>query len=451
MAKTEIDTIDGTPDKRMFWSIISDYDLATSLAELIDNAIDTWSGTADRPPLTVDLDLDTDRQIIRYTDNAGGVLREDLRLLVAPGGSKNAPDGASIGIFGVGSKRAVVALAEHVVIRTRHLSEVDSHQVEITKHWLEAADWELPVYRTDEIQAGSMRIELSQLRRTISADEVPGLIEHFESTYGAFIEGGRFTLTVNGKALGPRSFDAWAFPPEFPPRQAKFQVTPDGRTALNVEVTAGLIRDRDPELSNYGVYIYCNDRLVVRDLKDRSVGYYVTSEAGVPHPDASLCRVIVRLNGPAILMPWNSSKTGVNTDHATFHRIRPTIIQLTRHFSSLSRRFKDDWEGKVLRFDGGTVAPIPPEQVTGGRKLVLPELPKVQKPYAEKVRARNRERTRDLPWTIGLVESITAVDLILRQKLETRNRIALILLDSAFEIALKEYITHNAAQFPNVN
>jgi len=82
MAKTEIDTIDGTPDKRMFWSIISDYDLATSLAELIDNAIDTWSGTADRPPLTVDLDLDTDRQIIRYTDNAGGVLREDLRLLV---------------------------------------------------------------------------------------------------------------------------------------------------------------------------------------------------------------------------------------------------------------------------------------------------------------------------------------------------------------------------------
>ena len=194
MTKTEIDTIDGTPDKRMFWSIISDYDLGTSLAELIDNAIDTWSGKTDKTPLVAELELDTDRQIIRYSDNAGGVLREDLRLLVAPGGSKNAPDGASIGIFGVGSKRAVVALAEHVVIRTRHSSEAESHQVEITKDWLATPDWELPVYRTDEILAGTTRIELSQLRRTISADEVPELIEHFECTYGAFFAKGQFTL-----------------------------------------------------------------------------------------------------------------------------------------------------------------------------------------------------------------------------------------------------------------
>ena len=35
-----------------------------------------------------------------------------------------------------------------------------------------------------------------------------------------------------------------------------------------------------------------------------------------------------------------------------------------------------------------------------------------------------------------------------RQRLETRNRIALILLDSNFEIALKEYLVHRTDLFP---
>lgn len=34
--KQEFDIIDGTPEKRLFLSIISDYNLKTSLCELID-------------------------------------------------------------------------------------------------------------------------------------------------------------------------------------------------------------------------------------------------------------------------------------------------------------------------------------------------------------------------------------------------------------------------------
>jgi hypothetical protein len=52
------------------------------------------------------------------------------------------------------------------------------------------------------------------------------------------------------------------------------------------------------------------------------------------------------------------------------------------------------------------------------------------------------------PWTLGLVEAIDAVDLLERSQLETKNRIALILLDSDFEIALKEFIVHRKDLFP---
>jgi hypothetical protein len=53
-----------------------------------------------------------------------------------------------------------------------------------------------------------------------------------------------------------------------------------------------------------------------------------------------------------------------------------------------------------------------------------------------------------MPWTLGLLEAMGAIDIIDRQNLETKNRISLILLDSNFEIALKEFIVHRTDLFP---
>ncbi len=110
--KTEIGPIDGTPEKRMFWSIISDYDLKTGLCELIDNALDVWLRSGQKKLPTIDVDLNTEQQLIVVKDDVGGVRFEDLYLLLAPGGSKNDPKSEVIGIFGVGSKRAVTCTPE---------------------------------------------------------------------------------------------------------------------------------------------------------------------------------------------------------------------------------------------------------------------------------------------------------------------------------------------------
>ena len=40
--KRESKLVDGTPNKRLFWSIMSDYTLKTAVCELIDNALDIW-------------------------------------------------------------------------------------------------------------------------------------------------------------------------------------------------------------------------------------------------------------------------------------------------------------------------------------------------------------------------------------------------------------------------
>lgn len=444
--KTEAAVIDGTPDKRLFWSIISDYDLRTGLCELVDNALDLWILDKKSRALVIDLVLDTERQLISVEDNAGGVTEEDLRLLIAPGGSRNSPAAEIIGVFGVGSKRASVALGQRVEIRTRH-KRAGSFELDITEDWLQAPTWDLASYAIPDIKPNTTRVDISALRRSFSDDDVTDLMAHLGETYAWFLGQG-CTIRVNGTSIAPVTFDHWAYPPKYLPQEAKFTIAVDGVGNVAVSVTAGLIQDRDAEAENYGVYVYCNHRLIVKELRSREVGYFVSGESGVPHPDASLARVVVDLQGPARAMPWNSSKSAINPAHPAFQKIRPTVIQLNSFFSSLSRRLKADWPKQVFKYGNGAIAPIAPADIGSNRRLVLPPLPRVNRTQTEHLKSKNKKAINSQPWTLGLVEAISAVEVIRRQRFDTGNRIALILLDSNFEIALKEFIVHRADLFP---
>jgi hypothetical protein len=443
--KTEFEPVDGTPDKRVYWSIIADYGLRTGLCELVDNALDLWILKNRQKSLEINIELNVDRQIISVEDNAGGVTASELRLLVSPGGSRNAPSSAIIGVFGVGSKRASVAIGEHVEIRTRYKSN-PSHQLDITKDWLESPDWHLASYLIPDIPPNTTRVEISKLRRPFDGNDVEKLKVHLAETYSWFIEHGCM-LRVNGDVLQPIYFDAFAYPKTYPPQRSSFSVEVPGFQDVSVIVRGGLILDRKPEEDNYGVYFYCNHRLIAKEYRARDVGYYVSREAGVPHPDASLARVIVELEGAARTMPWNSSKSGVDVDHYVFHRIRPTIIALTTYFSSLSRRLKHNWEGAVFRHAAGEVQDVEPTAPGETPRFILPALPRVNKNRTERLKENNKAIIRDQPWTLGLVEAMAATEIVLKQRFDTRNRIALILLDSNFEIGLKEFIVHRPDLF----
>lgn len=391
--KTQIGPVDGTPDKRMYWSIVSDYGLKTGLCELVDNALDRWTIARQNRPLMVDIMLDAARQLISVSDNAGGVKEDQLRVLLAPGGSMNDPNAELIGIFGVGSKRAGIALGEHVEIRTRYRKE-RSLQLDITAEWLETQDWTMNYYAIPDITPGTTQIQISHLRKPFAELAIGDIRLHLGETYAWFLGRGCH-LTVNGIAVASRTFETWAFPPDFQPRSATFEVEIAQNQKVQVEITGGLIRDRNPEEENYGVYFYCNNRLVVKDLKAREAGYFVTAEAGVPHPDASLCRVVVRFQGAARLMPWNSSKSAINFDHPLFQYVRPTLIQLTSHYSSLSRRFKDDWDGKVFAYESGSIEAVQPENTAVKNPLVLPPLPRINKLQVEKLKSLNKTQIHD--------------------------------------------------------
>jgi Histidine kinase-, DNA gyrase B-, and HSP90-like ATPase len=442
LMKKEIATLDATPSKRLYHSIIADYDLNRSLCELVDNGLDVWVRGGKAQPITISVTLDPAQQAITVEDNAGGLAKEDMRYIVGPGQTGTHPTDETIGIFGVGTKRAVVALAQNIRIRTR-CGNRNTYQVDFDDQWLEDEDWQLPMYEVNEICQGTTIVELQRLRVQITEDAITLLQDHLSTTYARFLSDKRVTLTLNGRPLLPRFFENWAYPPNFSPRRyAGTLPTEDGRT-VRVEAVAGLSRESSPAAGEYGVYFYCNDRLIARALKTFDVGF-TKGFAGLPHPKVSLTRVLVFLNGDARSMPWNSSKSNINTQHAVFVALRQWLVQVVKDYASLSRIWMGDWSDKVFQYEAGVITDVPVEDFPTAKKSFLPPLPRSRPRYGDIIAQKNREIAKRKPWTRGLFEGIIAADLIAKQRLEQRNRIAMIVLDSTLEIAFKEYLVNES-------
>lgn len=445
--KTFLTTVDGTPKKRVFLSIISDYDLRTGLCELIDNAIDHWLANGKKQGFRVTVTLDTERQFIRVADNAGGVPEEKAELLVAPGASGNPLDQDSIGIFGVGGKRAGVAVGELVEIRTRH-GDGKTIQIDLTTAWVENDSWDLEIYQIPDIEPCTTIVDITKVRQGFDDDEVAEIQTNLGETYAWFIDQG-CEIICNGETIKPVTFESWVYPEDYLPKHVAWRIEPSPGKFLHVDVTGGLIADRTTEGDNYGVYFICNNRLVVKELKVREVGYNVPSEAGKPHPDASLARVIVKFSGPVELMPWISSKSGINYSHPAFKAVHGRVIDFITYFSQVSRRTKYERD-EIVAAKTGIMEELDPDEASSNKKKILPRPPSTKQPSRfEQVMQSNGKVVRDQPWTLGLVEAMGMVDVIGDQRrFKTRNRAALILLDSNFEIALKEFITHSPKLFP---
>jgi len=446
--KKEIDHISAVPNKRIFLSIIADYDLNKSICELIDNVLDIWLKNKKAKPVDIYIDLDKNQQTIRITDNVGGVKKSELHFVIGPGQTSNIPTDEIIGIFGVGSKRAVVALSQDIKITTRYGKD-KTYLVEFDDNWLQDESWELPVYEVDEISEGMTIVELQKLRVNITEESIFNLREHLQATYAQFLKSKKLKMRVGSDLLSPMNFENWAYPPKYHPRRYKGDLKTVDYGTVKVEVLAGLTKESSPVLGEYGVYFYCNDRLIARGLKTYYVGF-TRGLAGHPHPSMSLTRVIVSLKGQAQAMPWNSSKSGINPNHMVFLALRGWLVQVVKDYTSLSSRLgrlEGEWPKRVFKYTKGTIIDVPISDFPTAKKSYLLPLPIARPRYPDLIKQANKTVVKDKPWTKGLYEGIAAVDLIFKQRLDEKSRICLIILDSTLEIAFKEYLVNDSGGY----
>lgn len=434
-------TVDATPSKRLFYSIIQDYPVDRAICELVDNVLDQWTLGQRRAPVTIDIDIDVDRKTITISDTAGGVAPAHVGLLVGPGNTGNQPSDQTIGIFGVGTKRAVVALATDVSIST-HKTGHEGCKVRFDDEWLHDQDnWTLPLVPAPTVAMGTTVIELSRLRPLVDGAVVSALKAHLQHTYALFLTDDKLALRLNKERLSPLGFSEWAYPPGFEPR--RFRGSLPG-TSIHIEAVAGLATESSPA-GEYGLTLYCNGRQVARNVRTPEVGYE-SGVAGVPHPGISLVHLEIRLTGAAGEMPWNSSKSDISYTHGTFQAMRKWIQTQIADFSKLSRGWSNgEWDSKVFQYTEGQMVLVDVD-FEKPRQSYLPKLPKFRPRRHENLIQRNKDRFRERPYLRGTLEGLIAVDLARKFPLESANRIALIILDSTFEIAMKDFLAYESGE-----
>ncbi|MEB2604780.1 ATP-binding protein [Burkholderia cenocepacia] len=436
--KRQVGTLDAVPSKRLFLSIIADYDLNKSVCELVDNGFDVWIRGGRKSKICIDVCLDEEERSIRVEDDAGGLARDELKYIVGPGQSGSASTDETIGIFGVGTKRAVVALARQIRIRTRH-ERADTFEVEFDESWLNDDDWELPLFQVDNIAPGKTQVHLQQLRVAITEQAIDQLRDHLEATYAKFLVRPDVTLRLNNVQVSPRFFDQWSFPPNYEPRRYHGTLaTANGRN-VHIEVVAGLSNESSPTAGEYGVYFYCNDRLVAPAMKSFDVGF-TRGQAGLPHPKIALTKVIVSMNGDASEMPWNSSKSDISTKHHVFIALHDWLVGVVKDYATLSRIWMGEWPQKVFAYDQGRIVDVPIPDFPTARKSFLPDPPRSRPRLAERVAKKNQKLALRKPWVTGLYEGVVAATSVAKQPLKQANWLAFNLLDLTLTSAFREYL-----------
>lgn len=436
--KRQVDRLNAVPSKRLFLSIIADYDLNKSVCELVDNAFDMWTRSGRVRPINIHIILDRDTNRIIVEDDAGGVDRDDLPAIVGPGQSGSNSTDETIGIFGVGTKRAVVAMAEDIKIVTR-VAGAPTYQVEFDDDWLKEEEWLLPLFEVSDISAGTTRVELSRLRLSIDDGAETQLRSHLGATYAKFLILEHVSLRLNGTAIEARFFDRWSYPPKYEPRRYAGNLSTPKDRSVEVEVLAGLSNESSPATGDYGVYFYCNDRLVAPAIKSIDVGF-ARGLAGIPHPKVSLTKVIVSMRGDAEAMPWNSSKSEISTKHHTFLALHQWLVTVVSDYARISRTLEGHWPEQVFAYQQGKITDVPIEQSIAANKSYLPDPPASRPRLPERVAKKNQRLAKRKPYVVGLYEGMVAAVSVARQPLRNANWLSLNLLAITLTGALKTYL-----------
>ena len=160
-------------------------------------------------------------------------------------------------------------------IYTRYKNE-ETILVEITDEWLAEVTWELPIYLTNEIPEGTTKVELLKLRNKLEGKNNIYFKKHLMFTYSKIIDKEGIVIDFNGKPLQKRNFENWSYPLNYEPRQIEGELTIDNQKVY-YSLIGGLTKsrkeksqenDENSPLSEYGVYFYCNDRLIKKSCKD---------------------------------------------------------------------------------------------------------------------------------------------------------------------------------------
>lgn len=340
MTDDETIEIDANPVKDFFIDIITrDINIIDTIPEFVDNSIDGATRLRegeDLSDLWVKLTLDENEIEIR--DNCGGISITQAEQYAfrfgRPDEEGDLP--SKIGEFGIGMKRSLFRLGNKFLVESfpadgeRFVVEVD---VNNWKSDPENWNFEGEIVNSEdprcELEEPGTRIEIEKLNdqpsKEFGSDLFVSRLENkMISRFSKYLNRG-FQIILNNKPLGYMAIDL-VESDDFDPAYREFTYE-DGDTRVEVDLRAGL-GESDPDRA--GWYVFCNGRLVMKADQTRNT---VWTGDPIPkfHQQYNRFRGLInfRSEDPGSL-PWNTTKTGINTDSPLYQRAQQEMVSISR-------------------------------------------------------------------------------------------------------------------------
>ena len=356
-ATTDQNVIDGSPTKEFFiYMLVRDIPLNRAVIDLIDNSVDGARRIRDGArfnELWIRLDIGKDR--FRICDNCGGIPVNIAREYAFRfGRPKEAPaiDG-SIGQFGVGMKRSFFKMGTRLDIESttstsKFTIEVDANEWKERKLENGEEDWHFQFSSLSEnivvpVEEQGTTITVTGLHSSVAESfslesVIKQLGQEVAVAHAESMDKG-LSISINGIPLRHEPMCFLHSDSIKPAHVVITYETPNGKP-VHVKLYAGVA---DHSKEEGGWYVFCNGRLIVR--ADQSSLTVWGEDDRVPkyHPNFARFRGLAYFDSDdSSLLPWTTTKTGVDSDSPVYRAIRQQMIELTRPVLEFLRKLEDE-------------------------------------------------------------------------------------------------------------
>ncbi len=350
-----------------------DISLADCILDLIDNSVDSaWKALGKKrlslksgPDFSKSrIELNFDATQFSLKDNCGGMSLESAKRYAFTFGRKDVdPDDSaefSIGVYGIGLKRAIFKLGTDIKVRSSHIHKghADNFVVPINVgNWVKGKEtnWDFPIRECKPLAEAGVNIEISTLTdQTAAAFDDPEFEKELRRIiardYALHIHRGLLIL-VNGVPITGEVFKLFSGD-EFEPLNFSYE-DKVGDAKIHVEVVAGQAfpppDDNEPSErrgereEKSGWYVACNGRIVMAaDKTDLSVW---GDDFPAWHPQyVGFFGLIIFTSDETELLPLTTTKRNVDPTSIVYRRARPKMKEPTRAWISYTNAKKNDKE-----------------------------------------------------------------------------------------------------------
>ena len=357
------------PAKRFFVEMLTrDIDLEAAILDLLDNCVDGClrAGPIEpaiegKPYAGYFASITISPDGFKIEDNCGGIepkLAEDYAFRFGRKDTDRDRNIATVGVYGIGMKRAIFKLGTHCLINSSHPS--GGFSVEINKDWMDSDDeWSLPMVEKTPSQTYGTSIHVTALHAGISnifnitnGSYIENFSKKLQKNYTYIIEKG-FKVIVNDLEIKSKTITTIMDANAFNDEQG---ITPyvyfSDYEGVKINLVFGLyeklptLEDEEASITGSrskeeaGWTIICNDRVILENDKSHLTGW---GEAGVPQYHSQFIALggyVSFTSSDASKLPVTTTKRNIDLESPLYASVKEEMRQALKTFTSFTNSWK---------------------------------------------------------------------------------------------------------------